>query len=52
MAIALLSGVFTLRQARLMMHDSVSIEDGGGWTAIFLSTFTLHFAALAYLLSY
>jgi hypothetical protein len=51
MIVALASGALTLKQARMMVHDGVSLADGGGWAALFFVSFLVHLSAVAYVLS-
>ena len=48
--ICLASGYALLFHARQMMHEGVSLEDGGGWTAVVTGEFLVHVSALAVVL--
>ena len=47
MLVAVSAGYAMIRHARQMLHDGVSLEGGGGWTALILAEFILAMSATA-----
>ena len=45
--VAAMAGYAMIRHANRMLHDGVSFEDGGGWTALVLSEFMVAMAGIA-----
>ena len=44
--VAALGGYSMIRHVRQMLHEGISLEDGGGWTALFLTEFLVTMSAL------
>ncbi|RDI75164.1 hypothetical protein Gocc_0962 [Gaiella occulta] len=49
--VALVSGWAVIRHCRAMLHSGVSLEDGGGWTAVILAETVVCLTAVAVALS-
>jgi hypothetical protein len=44
--VALAAAYAMTRHARLMLHQGIGVETGGGWTAVFMCEFMIALAAL------
>jgi hypothetical protein len=47
MLVAVVVGRSMVRHARRMLHEGISLEDGGGWTAVVLVEFVVAMGAVA-----
>jgi hypothetical protein len=49
--VAACSGYSVVRHGKRMMHEGVTVEEGGGWTAVLISEALVCFAAVGVALS-
>ena len=47
MLVAVTGGYAMIRHARQMLHEGISLEDGGGWTALVLTEFLVAMSGVA-----